>query len=278
MIESCLMTNKRKLVLVSVVVAVIVSGGYLLNRYWIRPIAARQSYPGKYPMAPAFTLTDIFGHSLSLDRYRGKVVLLDFWATWCGPCQMEIPGLVRLENRYRDQGLQVLGIVMRDQPQNVPGFYKQFQMDYPVAMGSEKLAELYGGIFGLPTTFLIGRDGRIYTKVIGGVGEGYFEPGIRTLLAASPDEEVKNFRPMEGSETPELESPGESHSPVPGIDVSKLTKTELAQYEELLSKQQCSCGCGMSVLECLKVDPDCDASRRQAKEILQEVKNAKHEI
>jgi cytochrome c biogenesis protein CcmG, thiol:disulfide interchange protein DsbE len=269
---------KTKLVLVSVAVAIIVSGGYLVNRYWIKPVALHRSFGGKHPIAPAFTLTDIFGKKLSLDQYRGRVVLLDFWATWCGPCQMEVPGLVRLENRYRGSGLQVVGVVVQDMAQNVPGFYKQFRMDYPVAMGNDKIAELYGGIHYLPTTFLIGRDDRIYSKVIGGVGEDYFEPGIRTLLAASPNEEVKRFRPMPGSETPELETSAAVNSPVPGIDVSKRTKAELAQYEVVLSKQQCRCGCNMSVLKCRKTDPGCDTSRQQAQDILQKMLKAKDEI
>jgi cytochrome c biogenesis protein CcmG, thiol:disulfide interchange protein DsbE len=270
--------TKRAIIGVICVVVAILAAGFFVNRYWIKPVTGHRSFASTHPKAPAFTLTDIFGHPLSLDQYRGKVVLLDFWATWCGPCQMEIPGLVRLENRYRGQGLQVLGVVMRDQAQNVPGFYKQFGMDYPVAMGSEKLADLYGGIFGLPTTFLIGRDGRIYSKVIGGVGEDYFEPGIRTLLAASPGQEARDFQPMEGSETPDLETSGQVNSPVPGIDVSKLTKAQLAEYEELLNSHQCACGCNMSVFECLKVDPDCSTSREQAKEMLKELKAGKHEI
>ena len=176
---------------ITLVIAMVVLGcGYLVNRYWIKPTVTRHASSGAHPVAPGFTLTDIFGRKLSLDQYRGKVVLLDFWATWCGPCQMEIPGLVHLEDRYRSQGFQVLGIVIHDQPQNVPEFYKEFRMDYPVAVGNERLGELYGGIFGLPTTFLIGRNGRIYSKAVGGVGADYLEPAIRTLLATSPHQET----------------------------------------------------------------------------------------
>jgi thiol-disulfide isomerase/thioredoxin len=183
--------KNTKLVLAGVAAVILLGGAYFANRYWIRHAVAHQSSHGKFPVAPGFTLTDIFGRKLSLGQYRGRVVLLDFWATWCGPCQMEIPGFVRLERRYHDQGFQIVGIVLRDQEQNVPGFYQQFGMDYPVAMGNKKLAEQYGGIFGLPTTFLIGRDGRIYSQVIGGVGAAYFEPRIRALLAASLQQESR---------------------------------------------------------------------------------------
>jgi hypothetical protein len=191
---------------------------------------------------------------------------------------MEILGLVKLESAHQGQGLQVLGIVTHDLPQNVPGFYREFHMNYPVAMGNEKLDARYGVTLGLPTTFLIGRDGRIYEKVVGGVGEDYFEPGIRTLLAASPQEEVKNFKPGTGSEAAETETPAQASSPVSGIDVTKLTKTELARYEDTLSTQKCTCGCQMSVLECRKTDPSCDVSRQQAQATLQQMQKAKHEI
>lgn len=272
------MTRRSKLIVLAVIVVIVVAGGYIANRYWIKPVTAQQASSGDYPKAPTFSLNGFFGKKVSLAEYRGKVVLLDFWATWCGPCQMEIPGFIRLQRRYGSQGFQVLGIVMRDQPQNVPGFYKQFGMNYPVAMGNESLAELYGGIVGLPTTFLIGRDGRIYSKIPGAMGEDFFEPAIKTLLAASPDEEVKNFHPMEGSEPTQVETPAQANSPVPGIDVSKLTKSELADYEGLLSKQQCPCGCQMTVLECRKTDPGCATSRQVAQDILAKMQKAKHTI
>jgi hypothetical protein len=130
----------------------------------------------------------------------------------------------------------------------------------------------------LPTTFLIGRDGRIYEKLPGAVGADYFEPGIKSLLATSPNLEAKNFHPMDGSEAAQVETPAEVNSPVPGVDVSKLSKLELAQYEAALSKQQCTCGCQMSILECRKTDPGCATSRQLAQEALQKLQKAKHEI
>jgi thiol-disulfide isomerase/thioredoxin len=271
--------KKTKFILILVILAVVVAGGYIANRYWIKPVAAHQAFSGKYPMAPAFTLTDIFGHQLSLNQYRGKVVLLDFWATWCGPCRSEIPGFIQLQKIYGGQGFQIIGI-SEDQGGAAPvlNFYKQEGLDYSVALDNGKVSELYGGIIGLPTTFLIGRDGRIYEKLPGAVGADYFEPGIKTLLATSPTTEAKSFQAVEGSETPEVETPAEVNSPVSGIDVSKLTKAQLTQYEVLLSKQQCSCGCNMSVLECRKTDPGCDTSRQQAQAILQKMEQSKHTI
>lgn len=263
------MTRKAKIAILVVVIAVLVGGGYLADVYWIEPATSHQAVSNAHPEAPAFTLTDFSGQELSLNRYRGKVILLDFWATWCGPCRMEIPGLVRLQDHYRAEGLQVLGIVTRDQAHNVPAFYAEFRMNYPVAMGNEGLNALYGGILGLPTTFLIGRDGRIYESVVGGVGENYFEPAVRKLLAASAQEEVKDFQPSEGSQPARVETPAEANSPIPGIDVSKLSEAELARYEDLLSKEECTCGCKMNVAECRKKDPGCGTSLAEAQATLE---------
>ena len=132
--------------------------------------------------APDFTLPQLGGENLSLSTYRGKVVLLDFWATWCDPCREETPHFVELQHRYGDRGLQIIGISMDDGPEPVRAFYEQFHMNYPVLMGNAKTGELYGGVLGLPITFMIGRDGRIYAKHIGATDAAVFEKEIKSLL------------------------------------------------------------------------------------------------
>ena len=132
--------------------------------------------------APDFTLPQLDGHDLRLSSYRGKVVLLDFWATWCDPCREEIPHLVELQQRYGDSGLQIIGISMDDSSDPVRPFSQQFHMNYPVVMGTARTGALYGGILGLPIAFLIGRDGRIYAKHIGATSAEVFEKEIKTLL------------------------------------------------------------------------------------------------
>jgi cytochrome c biogenesis protein CcmG/thiol:disulfide interchange protein DsbE len=132
--------------------------------------------------APDFALPQPDGPDLRLSSYRGKVVLLDFWATWCDPCREEIPHLVELQQRYGDRGLQIIGISMDDSIEPVRPFYQQFHMNYPVAMGTAKTGELYGGVLGLPITFLIDRDGRIYSKHIGATDAAVFEREIKSLL------------------------------------------------------------------------------------------------
>ena len=285
-------TKKTKVIVLIATAVIIFIGLYIANRYWIEPVTAHPGSPGarpvadnhggsssEYPMAPTFALTDIFGQKLSLDQYRGKVVLLDFWATWCGPCRSEIPGFIRLQKAYANRGFQIIGI-SEDQGGAAPvlDFYKQEGLDYRVALDNGKIGELYGGVIGLPTSYLIGRDGRIYSKIPGAVGADYFEPAIKTLLAASSEEQVKNFQPLDGSETAQVETPAEVNSPVPGVDVSKLSKAELAHYEEVLGKQQCTCGCQMSVLECRKTDPGCATSRQLAQDTVKKMEKAKHMI
>jgi peroxiredoxin len=132
--------------------------------------------------APDFSLTDLTGHKLRLSDYRGKVVVLDFWATWCDPCKEEIPHFIELQNNYASQGLQVLGISMDDDEPPVREFQQQFKMNYPVALGSSELADQYGGILGLPITFVIDRSGRIAARHIGATDASVIEAEIRRLL------------------------------------------------------------------------------------------------
>lgn len=192
---------KQGKVLVGALLAVLVVAGlYLVNRYWIAPATQRAGkLTGDRPLAPPFSLADLNGRKLELADHKGKVVLLDFWATWCGPCRIEIPGLVRLQERYRDQGLVVIGISLDESPEPVREFYREFGMNYAVAMGTDRVTELYGGILGLPTTFLIGRDGRIYSRHIGATDVSVFEGEVKELLASSGSEGA--VAPKETAET-----------------------------------------------------------------------------
>lgn len=143
------------------------------------------STTASHPAAPDFTLPQPDGHDLRLSSFRGKVVLLDFWATWCYPCRQEIPHLVELQQKYGDRGLQIIGISLDDSPDPVRPFYQEFHMNYPVAMGTAKTGELYGGLLGLPVTFLIDRDGKIYAKHVGATDASVFEKEIKILLEGS---------------------------------------------------------------------------------------------
>lgn len=133
-------------------------------------------------LAPDFALTDLEGKPLVLAELRGKVVLLDFWATWCTPCRQETPQFVALQQKYGARGLQIVGVSMDDGPQPVRAFYREFKMNYPVAMGTTQVAEAYGGVLGLPIAFVIDRRGQIVAKYEGPADMAELERQLDSLL------------------------------------------------------------------------------------------------
>ena len=133
--------------------------------------------------APDFVLKDVNGKTVRLSDYRGKVVLLDFWATWCSPCQIEIPWFMDLERRNKDKGFAVLGVSMDDDGwESVKPFLSQLGVNYRVVIGDSETAQLYGGVDALPTTFLIDRDGKIAAVHVGLADRRDFEDGVEKLL------------------------------------------------------------------------------------------------
>jgi|WetSurMetagenome_2_1015567.scaffolds.fasta_scaffold45624_5 peroxiredoxin len=131
--------------------------------------------------APQFTLHDVDGRPISLSSYRGKVVILDFWAPWCPPCRREIPDFISLQNQYASQGLQVIGIGL-DQPSNVASFVQRYGVNYPVVIGDDAISNSYGGVSGIPTTFIIDKQGIIRNKFVGFTDKAVFEVHIKKLF------------------------------------------------------------------------------------------------
>jgi peroxiredoxin len=116
-----------------------------------------------------FTMKDVDGKDVRLSDYKGKVILLDFWATWCGPCKYEIPGFVELQEKYGKQGLQVIGVSVDDTVEKLRPFIKQFNINYPIlqGLGHDDVQDAYGPIIGIPINVVISRDGRICGKHMG---------------------------------------------------------------------------------------------------------------
>jgi peroxiredoxin len=144
---------------------------------------ARSSSSGvQHREAPDFTLPLLDGGQLRLSSYRGKVVLLDFWATWCVPCREETPHFVELQRKYGDGGLQIIGVSMDDSSEPVRTFVQQFRVNYPVVTGTADVGSAYGGVLGLPIAFLIDREGRIQAKHMGATDASVFENEVASLL------------------------------------------------------------------------------------------------
>ena len=135
--------------------------------------------------APNFALQDLSGRTLRLQDLRGKVVLLNFFATWCAPCRIEIPDLIRLHTKLKDKGLEIVGIGLDAEGAAVLGpFAQQFRIPYPVLLGTREVVVDYGGITGIPTTFLIDQDGVIVRRFVGLRPPRVFEESVLELLEA----------------------------------------------------------------------------------------------
>ena len=164
-------------------IALLVIGSVLL----LSPLApaaagAGTPTPAAYRAAPEFARVDLEHRQVSLADYRGKVVLLNFWATWCAPCLAEVRRFAEWQRSYGPRGLQVVGVSMDDEEPPVRAAYQRFGLNYPVVMGDEKLGALYGGVLGLPVTFLIDGNGKIRFQHQGATDLNIIEREIEGLL------------------------------------------------------------------------------------------------
>ncbi len=176
--------NPLALVVVAFVVALMLYVGLHM---------ARRSGRGSTPritrstVAPDFSLESLEGKTMRLSDFRGKAVLLNFWATWCGPCKIEMPWFVELQQKYGSQGLQVVGVAMDDaSKEDIAKFAKDMGVNYPVLIGKEAVGDSYGGIPALPETFFIGRDGKVVDKILGLRGKAEIEDAIKKALNTQP--------------------------------------------------------------------------------------------
>ena len=133
--------------------------------------------------APAWQLKDVNGTVVSFDQFKGKVVVLDFWATWCAPCRSEIPGYVALQEKYAKAGLVLVGVSLdRESPEVVKKFMTDQKINYQIVLGDEKIAEAFGGVEAIPTTFIIDRQGTIRYRKVGAMPAGEFEAVVTPFL------------------------------------------------------------------------------------------------
>jgi len=138
-------------------------------------------------VAPDFVLQSLDGQQVRLSDYRGKAVLLNFWATWCAPCKIEMPWFVDLQKQYAAEGLQVIGVAMDDSgDEAIAKFAKEMGVNYPVLIGKEAVGDAYGGVEFLPTTFFIDRQGKVVERVFGLVSHSDIEDNVKKALGQGP--------------------------------------------------------------------------------------------
>jgi len=217
--------------------------------------------------APDFKLKDLDAKDLSLANSRGKVILLNFWATWCGPCRAEIPSLIELQKRYKDK-LQIIGLVVdEDDDSNVRQVVQAEGINYPVALSSTEIRITYGGIAALPTVFLIDTQGRVVQKHVGLFNPGLYETEVRALLDLPVAAKVETFDDTGGI----FLKHADRATALPGVEMSKLTQEQRATALHKFNAEACTCGCKFTLAQCRIYDPACATSQKRTAEILAEL-------
>jgi thiol-disulfide isomerase/thioredoxin len=204
-----------------------------------------------------------FDGATTLAAFQGKVVFLNFWATWCGPCRAEVPDLVALQERYKDH-LQIIGLdVDDDDTAEIQKYVKETGIDYPVAMTPDDLRTQYGGIPALPTSFILDTEGRVVQKHV-----GYTDPSFmrRKSCAAGPYHgQSRNFedkaRFFQSDRATEL----------PGVDLSNLSPEQKKIALHRFNADSCTCGCKYTLAQCRVWDSGCVVSKAATEKIITEV-------
>lgn len=169
---------KKILLIIATVFVLILATFFADKATRVKPsVSAQTARDTSASLAPEVTFKDLDGKDVSLSQYRGKIVLVNFWATWCDPCRIEIPWLIEMQQKYGDKGFTVLGVAMDDEGKSTvaPFFEKErfdvngqkLAMNYPIVLGNDSIAGKFGGLLGYPTSFLISRDGKEIKKIQG---------------------------------------------------------------------------------------------------------------
>ena len=216
---------------------------------------------------PPLTMQALDGRTITTDDLRGKVTLVNFWATWCGPCRAEIPDLIKLQARYPDH-LQVIGVSTDEGPvQVVEDFATQFGINYPIVMSTPELSEAFPGVMALPTSFIVDPDGRVVRTHVGLVNPGLLEQETRFLAALDPDitvdlvDEDRHGRLVNAAQATEI----------PGLDLTTLTPEQRVTALQRLNAEGCTCGCQLTLAQCRINDSDCGFSLPLAEQLVAEI-------
>lgn len=216
---------------------------------------------------PAFDAKDLDGASISTTEWKGKVVLVTFWATWCPPCREEIPMLIGLKSRYKDR-LQIVGVSLDDDP---PSEVKQFAqkegINYPVVMATRKIVAEFGGVPALPTSFVVNQDGKVVQKHVGLYPPTVYDDEVRSLLGLPVDATVETFE-----DTGQIFLKNASlATELPDVDLGGLTPDQKRAVLKRLNSETCNCGCTLTLAECRMNDTSCPISKSLAAQVVKDV-------
>ncbi len=246
------------------------------------PILAHAQQSGDQPTirfvrnpetAPDFKLTGLDGKPVSLAAYKGKVILLNFWATWCGPCRAEVPDLVELQEKYKDR-LQIIGLVTDDDDLDaIRKFVEKFGINYPVALATDAIRFQYGGIPALPTSFMVDTGSRIVQKHEGLRDPVLYETEIRSLLGLPiGDVKVETF-----DDTGQIFLKNAARATeLPGVDLSKLTPEQKTVALHKFNAESCTCGCMLTLAQCRIYDSACKTSQAATAKIVAALASPHH--
>jgi thiol-disulfide isomerase/thioredoxin len=216
---------------------------------------------------PAFLVNDLDGNPVSTAAWKGKVVFINFWATWCPPCRAEIPVLIDLANRYKDR-LQVVGVSVDDgDPAEVKKFAKQAGINYPIVMADRAIVAEYGGVAALPTLFVVNPDGNVVQKHEGLFSNALYEAEVRLLLGLPVDATIETF-----------EDTGQIFlknavlaTELPDVDFTGLNPEQKKAALKRMNSETCDCGCTLTLAQCRINDTSCPVSKKLAAQVVKEV-------
>lgn len=220
---------------------------------------------------PPFSAVDLDGRRVSSADWRQKVVLVNFWATWCGPCREEIPSLIALQEKYRDS-LVIVGISVDElPPERVKDFVAANKINYPVVMTTPELDRAFARSEAIPTAFILDREFRVAQRHTGLVSPVQAELEVRALAGLPVDASIEQVDRIQGLK---LENNAQAIS-IPGLDLTHLTADQRMAALQKLNSEACTCGCELTVARCRVEDPSCGTSLPLAQEIVAKIKKQK---
>jgi thiol-disulfide isomerase/thioredoxin len=213
------------------------------------------------------TMETLDGQTMSTRDWHGKVTLVNYWATWCGPCRQEIPDLIQLQDRYPNQ-LQIIGISTDEgDPSKVRSFAEQMGMNYPIVMATPELNRQFPGVFALPTTFVINPEGHIVQTHLGLINPAVFEQETRYLMSLPT---TVTAELIDDNDTTRLINAAHA-TEIPGVDLSGLTPDQKERALQRLNEDECPCGCSLTLAQCRINDASCGISPPLAKKVVTDI-------